>query len=112
MSENIGKKTGYENLTPGNPGNSGGGRPTEEFRRECGEKLDHWLKRASTRLAELDQDAEKDQDVKFKVVEAAGKLAERFGKYTGLEKSEVIGDKSLHIIIRDETIEPNLPEPT
>lgn len=89
MADNTGKNIGSNGpvLNVGNPGNSGGGRPPEEFKRECGEKLAYWLARASARLSELDTLAENDEDMKFKVVDASGKLAERFGKYTGLEKA-------------------------
>lgn len=78
-------------LNVGNPGNKGGGRPPEEFRRECGEKLGVWLERSASLLQQLHDKAtqSEDDDLRLKVVDASGKLAERFGKYTGLEKLAV-----------------------
>lgn len=73
----------------GNHGNAGGGRPSNDFRKRSREKLDDWLTRASDLLTELDAEATEFEQ-KLKLIEAAGKLAERFGKYTGLEKSELI----------------------
>lgn len=104
MSENTEKKTGGtvgvngNLLKVGNPGNAGGGRPADEFRRACGEKLDHWLNRADNLLIQLYDEAE-DFDSKMKVIEASGKLAERFGKYTGLEKlvTENTGDMTITV---------------
>jgi hypothetical protein len=87
--ENIVSTHNGGKLTAGNPGNAGGtGRPNDEFRRKAGEKLDHWLDRADSLLTELQVEAI-DFDSKLRVVEAAGKLGERFGKYTGLEKQTV-----------------------
>lgn len=92
--ENIVSTHNGGKLTAGNPGNAGGtGRPNDEFRRKAGEKLDHWLDRADSLLTELQVEAT-DFESKMKVVEAAGKLGERFGKYTGLEKAVVDNQSS------------------
>lgn len=84
------------NLTPGNPGNRGGGRPRDEFRRHAGERLEHWLDRSDERLTALFEQAVS-FDEQMKVLEACGKLAERFGRYTGLEKAETKGDGKMVI---------------
>jgi hypothetical protein len=110
MSENH-----VENRVDGIPGKNGGtlrnggtnaggtGRPNDEFRRKAGEKLDHWLDRADSLLTELQVEAT-DFESKMKVVEAAGKLGERFGKYTGLEKKEVeqSGESVMRVVFEDE----------
>jgi hypothetical protein len=111
MSENsvqnsvgIAGKNGGTLLPGGVPGNAGGtGRPNDEFRRKAGEKLDHWLDRADSLLTELQVEAT-DFESKMKVVEAAGKLGERFGKYTGLEKKEVeqSGESVMRVVFEDE----------
>ena len=85
-----------DHLTPGNPGNRGGGRPRDEFRRNAGERLEHWLDRSDARLTELFEQAVS-FDEQMKVLEACGKLAERYGKYTGLEKVETKGDGKMII---------------
>jgi hypothetical protein len=102
--ENIVSTHNGGKLTAGNPGNAGGtGRPNDEFRRKAGEKLDHWLDRADSLLTELQVEAT-DFESKMKVVEAAGKLGERFGKYTGLEKKEVeqSGESVMRVVFEDE----------
>jgi hypothetical protein len=101
--EGIPGKNGGTLLSGGAVGNAGGGRPSDEFRRKAGEKLDHWLDRADSLLTELQVEAT-DFESKMKVVEAAGKLGERFGKYTGLEKKEVeqSGESVMRVVFEDE----------
>ena len=41
-------------LSPGNPGNKGGGRPPDEIRRQAREDLDTWLKRLREKSAKDD----------------------------------------------------------
>lgn len=75
----------------GNVGNRGGGRPSDRFRRLATEQLEDWLKRSAKVLREIQRSATTVEE-KLKFVEAAGKLADRFGKYTGIARAELLED--------------------
>ena len=96
MSENTKKNTDVNigvngnALKVGNPGNSGGGRPSDEFRRKCGEKLNEWLERSCELLSEAIESAKATDEpwrssALVRVSEQARKNAETFGKYSELE---------------------------
>ncbi len=59
----------------------------ELLRKHSVKELQRWLDMSSERLERLFEGAGT-QDEHLKVLEAAGKLAERFGKFAGLEKSD------------------------
>ena len=59
----------------------------ESIRRHAAKQLKVWLDKSSQRLDQLFSDAGTPEE-HLKVLEAAGKLAERFGKFACLDKDE------------------------
>ena len=59
----------------------------ESIRKHAARQLKVWLDKSSQRLDELFRDAGTPEE-HLNVLEAAGKLAERFGKFACLEKDE------------------------
>jgi len=88
---------GYPNLRNGGTNKGGTGRPSDEFKREAGQSLREWLNVSKETLAKYrDQVTDLQSAIQFS--EAAGKLADRFGKYSDqLPKQEVQTDMTITV---------------
>lgn len=80
-------------------------RTLEDLRRYGGESMVHWLTRSADLLTELYDEAETFEE-RLKLVEAFGKLSERFCRFSGLDKPLLknSGNMSVEIIRRAEGV--------
>ncbi len=80
-------------------------RTIDDLRRHGGESMVHWLNRSADLLNELDEDADS-FDERLKLAEAFGKLAERFCRFSGLDKPMLknSGNMVVEVVRRAENI--------
>jgi hypothetical protein len=81
-------------------------RTLADVRRFAGERTIHWLSRSANLLEEIFDEAQTFEQ-KIALLEATGKLAERFGKFSSLDKPLLRGTQSsvVEFIRRTEGIE-------